>query len=67
FSFNQVKPILSTAGGTSDGRFITLIGAEIVELGLVNATIHKINECVKISDLYLLTSIYQDIMQRLLL
>lgn len=64
--FNQKKPILSTSGGTSDGRFIALMGAEVVEIGLTNNTIHKINECVKISDLKLLSSIYQDIMKRLL-
>ncbi|MDP6968953.1 MAG: succinyl-diaminopimelate desuccinylase [Gammaproteobacteria bacterium] len=57
---------LSTAGGTSDGRFIAPTGAQVVELGPCNATIHKINECVKIADLETLTDIYTDIMQRLL-
>lgn len=57
---------LSTAGGTSDGRFIAPTGAQVVELGPVNATIHKIDESVKISDLYKLTEVYQDILVRLL-
>jgi succinyl-diaminopimelate desuccinylase len=58
--------LLSTAGGTSDGRFIAPTGAQVVELGPVNATIHKINECVKIDDLSKLTSVYKNILQRLL-
>lgn len=57
---------LSTAGGTSDGRFIAPTGAQVIELGPVNATIHKIDECVKMSDLECLTDVYQDILQRLL-
>lgn len=57
---------LSTAGGTSDGRFIAPTGAQVIELGPVNATIHKIDECVKVEDLDLLTDVYQDILQRLL-
>ena len=57
---------LSTAGSTSDGRFIAPTGAQVVELGPCNATIHKLNECVKIADLETLTDIYADIMQRLL-
>lgn len=65
--FNNKKPILSTSGGTSDGRFIALMGSEVVELGLTNSTIHKVNECVKISDLQLLSFMYKDIMKRLLL
>ncbi|MDP5031230.1 MAG: succinyl-diaminopimelate desuccinylase [Paraglaciecola sp.] len=57
---------LSTAGGTSDGRFIAPTGAQVVELGPVNATIHKIDECVNINDLSTLTSVYHNILQRLL-
>ncbi len=57
---------LSTAGGTSDGRFIAPTGAQVIELGPVNATIHKIDECVKMDDLVTLTDIYQDILKRLL-
>lgn len=49
---------LSTAGGTSDGRFIAPTGAELVELGPVNATIHQLNECVRVDDLEQLTQMY---------
>lgn len=57
---------LSTAGGTSDGRFIAPTGAQVVELGPVNATIHKIDECVRASDLDLLTKMYCGILEELL-
>jgi succinyl-diaminopimelate desuccinylase len=57
---------LSTAGGTSDGRFIAPTGAEVIELGPCNATIHKVNECVKIADLEILTDMYFKTMERLL-
>lgn len=57
---------LSTAGGTSDGRFIAPTGAQVLELGPLNATIHKVNECVAVDDLEKLTSIYQGILKRLL-
>lgn len=57
---------LSTAGGTSDGRFIAPTGAQVVELGPVNATIHKVDECVRAEDLDLLTEMYQGILERLL-
>lgn len=57
---------LSTTGGTSDGRFIAPTGAQVLELGPVNATIHKLNECVSISDLDALSSIYQRILEKLL-
>jgi succinyl-diaminopimelate desuccinylase len=57
---------LSTSGGTSDGRFISPYGAEVIELGPRNATIHKVNECVSMSDLVKLSLIYTDIMQQLL-
>lgn len=60
-------PELSTTGGTSDGRFIAKMGTDVVELGPVNATIHKVNECVKISDLEKLTDMYQKILERVLL
>lgn len=53
---------LSTSGGTSDGRFIAPTGAQVVELGPVNATIHKIDECVKIDDLDQLSQIYEQIL-----
>jgi succinyl-diaminopimelate desuccinylase len=58
---------LSTAGGTSDGRFIAPTGAQVVELGPVNATIHKLNEHVLAAALPQLAAIYKGIMTRLLL
>ncbi|CAG0959701.1 succinyl-diaminopimelate desuccinylase [Rhodocyclaceae bacterium] len=61
-----VTPELSTSGGTSDGRFIADICPEVVEFGPLNATIHKIDECVDVSDLEPLTAAYQGILQRLL-
>ena len=57
---------LSTAGGTSDGRFIAPTGAQVVELGPVNATIHKVDEHTSISELDTLTGIYQSILKNLL-
>ena len=45
------EPQLSTTGGTSDGRFIAPTGAQVVELGVINATIHKVNECVRVADI----------------
>jgi succinyl-diaminopimelate desuccinylase len=57
---------LSTAGGTSDGRFIAPTGAEVVELGPCNKTIHKVNECVKMDDLILLEQIYFNTLEDLL-
>ena len=56
---------LSTAGGTSDGRFIAPYGVQVVELGPVNATIHKIDECVAVDALEPLTRTYEDILQQL--
>jgi succinyl-diaminopimelate desuccinylase len=49
---------LSTSGGTSDGRFIADICPQVIELGPLNATIHKINECVAVDDLAALSEIY---------
>ena len=57
---------LSTAGGTSDGRFIAPTGAQVLELGPVNATIHKVNECVRAEDLDTLSTLYEGILKRLL-
>jgi succinyl-diaminopimelate desuccinylase len=57
---------LSTAGGTSDGRFIAPTGSQVIELGPRNATIHKVDECVAAEDLNILTSIYQRILENLL-
>jgi succinyl-diaminopimelate desuccinylase len=53
-----ITPQLSTAGGTSDGRFIAPMGAQVIELGVVNATIHKVNECVRVEDIDRLHAIY---------
>lgn len=57
---------LSTSGGTSDGRFIATLGAQVIELGPVNATIHQIDECVRVSDLDQLTDIYYQTLVQLL-
>ena len=68
-SIKQITGIdaeLSTAGGTSDGRFIAPTCAQVLELGPVNATIHKINENIRISDLDRLSEIYQGILDHLL-
>lgn len=64
---NKIKKItgiateLSTSGGTSDGRFIAPYGVELIELGPVNATIHKVNESALLSDLYTLADLYYEI------
>jgi len=60
------EPELSTGGGTSDGRFISPAGVDVVELGPVSASIHKIDEHVNIDDVVRLTSMYQRIMELLL-
>jgi len=57
---------LSTAGGTSDGRFIAPYGVQVVELGPVNDSIHKLNEHVRVADLPVLSEIYRGIIERLL-
>lgn len=57
---------LSTAGGTSDGRFIAPTGAQVLELGPCNATIHQLNEHVSAADLDTLTEVYERILERLL-
>jgi len=57
---------LSTTGGTSDGRFIAPTGAQVVELGPINATIHKVNECVALETPEKLSKVYQGIMENLL-
>ncbi len=62
----KITPHLETSGGTSDGRFIALMGAEVVELGPLNATIHKVNECVSVSDLGNLGLVYQEMLNQLL-
>jgi succinyl-diaminopimelate desuccinylase len=61
-----VDPELSTGGGTSDGRFIAPTGADVVELGPVNASIHKIDEHVRIADLEPLKDLYLGVLRKLL-
>jgi succinyl-diaminopimelate desuccinylase len=61
-----VQASLSTTGGTSDGRFIAPTGAQVVELGPVNATIHQIDECVGVEDLAVLARIYRQTLTHLL-
>ena len=61
------RPEINTAGGTSDGRFIAPTGAQVLELGPLNATIHKVNECVSVADLDTLSRIYEALLERLLL
>ena len=63
---NGSPPELSTAGGTSDGRFVAPLGAQIVELGPVNATIHQVDEHVGVADLDRLSSMYEGVLTRLL-
>lgn len=63
---NHKKPQLLTTGGTSDGRFIARMEGQVIELGPINATIHKVNECVNIADLEKLTDMYQKTLEKLL-
>lgn len=60
-------PRLSTSGGTSDGRIIAPYGVQVLELGLLNATIHKVNECTPVEDLDVLSRVYYSILEKLLL
>ena len=55
----------STAGGTSDGRFLAPTGTEVIEIGPLNETIHQLNECVSVQDIDLLSDIYQSILEQL--
>jgi succinyl-diaminopimelate desuccinylase len=59
-------PALSTGGGTSDGRFLAPLGAEVVELGVINASIHKVNECVRLADIEALERMYFNVLVNLL-
>ena len=61
-----VTPEANTGGGTSDGRFIAPLGAQVIELGPANASIHQVDEHVRIDDLEKLAVIYREIAQRLL-
>jgi succinyl-diaminopimelate desuccinylase len=62
-----VTPVLSTTGGTSDGRFIARICPQVVEFGPINASIHKIDEHVKVEDIEHLKNIYRRTLENLLL
>lgn len=62
-----VTPELSTSGGTSDGRFIADISQQVIEFGPLNATIHKLNECVAVADIEPLKDTYRITMEKLLL
>jgi succinyl-diaminopimelate desuccinylase len=66
-SVQKIDAELSTTGGTSDGRFIAKTGCEVAEFGLINATIHKVNECASVVDLDKLSEIYKKTMENLLL
>jgi len=63
---SDIDTELSTSGGTSDGRFIAPTGAQVLELGPVNATIHQVNECVAVDALDKLAKIYQCVLEKLL-
>jgi len=60
-----IEPDQNTGGGTSDGRFIAPLGTEVVELGLLNSTIHKVDECTPVADLDRLSATYLDIIRRI--
>ncbi len=62
----KIETVLSTSGGTSDGRFIAPYGAQVVELGPCNKTIHKINECVSLSELFKLSMLYTNLLKKML-
>jgi succinyl-diaminopimelate desuccinylase len=62
----QITPALSTGGGTSDGRFIAPLGAQVIELGVVNQTIHKVDECVRVADIGRLHALYLRTLELLL-
>lgn len=62
----NISPQLDTGGGTSDARFIALMGGEVVELGPLNRTIHKVDECVSVTDLAILGKVYKSILEKLL-
>ena len=63
----NVSPILNTGGGTSDGRYIAPLGTEVLELGLINSSIHQIDERTPVADLDRLFATYYDIIRRVLL
>jgi succinyl-diaminopimelate desuccinylase len=62
----RIHPKLTTGGGTSDGRFIAPMGAQVIELGVINESIHKVNECVRVEDIDRLHAIYRRTLELLL-
>jgi succinyl-diaminopimelate desuccinylase len=62
----KISPKLTTGGGTSDGRFIAPMGAQVIELGVINESIHKVNECVRVADIDALHRIYRRTLELLL-
>ena len=62
----QISPKLTTGGGTSDGRFIAPMGAQVIELGVINESIHKVNECVRVADIDRLHAVYRRTLELLL-
>ena len=62
----HLQPKLTTGGGTSDGRFIASLGAQVIELGVVNESIHKVNECVRVEDIDRLHALYRRTLELLL-
>lgn len=65
-SVTGLQTLDDTGGGTSDGRFIAPTGAQVIELGALNASIHKVNEHIGIADLEILSTIYEQILIDLL-
>jgi succinyl-diaminopimelate desuccinylase len=61
-----IETISDTGGGTSDGRFIAPTGAQVIELGPLNDSIHKVNEHIGLKDLDILSNIYEQILIKLL-
>lgn len=66
-NYQKITPLIETTGGTSDGRFVAKMGTEIIELGALHHTIHKVNECIHLTDLKQLNIIYQKIIENLFL
>ena len=64
-NFTGLETILSTSGGTSDGRFIAPMGIEVVELGPTNRTIHKVNEAIPVKEIEDLSNIYELILRKI--
>jgi succinyl-diaminopimelate desuccinylase len=64
-SVTGTAPVLSTGGGTSDGRFIATLGAQVVELGVTNSSIHKVNESVGVEEIHILHQLYLESLRRL--